>query len=66
MAMGPAMTTFEGFGQPWSHLERLVPDLRVEPAAFGLSYFAFGTVARIDRLGKEVPEGSEGRDEARA
>jgi len=36
------ITTFEGFDQPWSHLERFVPDLRVRPVLFGAGYIAWG------------------------
>ncbi len=37
------VTTFEGFRAPWSHLERLVPDLRVEQLLVGAVYIAGGT-----------------------
>lgn len=36
-------TTFEGFGQPWSHLARFVRDLRVEALMLGAVYVAWGT-----------------------
>ncbi len=36
------VTTFEGFGQPCSHLARLVPDLEVREVAFGAGYLAAG------------------------
>jgi ubiquinone/menaquinone biosynthesis C-methylase UbiE len=39
----PFVTTFEGFDRPWSHLERLVPDLQVEECFFGGGYIAAGT-----------------------
>jgi ubiquinone/menaquinone biosynthesis C-methylase UbiE len=39
----PFVTTVEGFDRPWSHLERLVPDLRVEECFFGGGYIAEGT-----------------------
>ncbi len=41
-ANAPYVTTFEGFAEPWSHLARLVPDLRVEPVAGGCGYIATG------------------------
>lgn len=31
----PYVTTFDGMKRPWDHLERLVPDLRVESLALG-------------------------------
>ena len=37
------ITTYEGFRRPWSHLERFVPDLKVEPRLFGAAYIAWGT-----------------------
>ena len=40
------VTTWEGFDRPWSHLERLVPDLDVETVLFGAGYLAVGTVPR--------------------
>jgi len=36
------VTTFEGFRAPWSHLERLVPDLRVAQLLVGAVYIAWG------------------------
>jgi demethylmenaquinone methyltransferase/2-methoxy-6-polyprenyl-1,4-benzoquinol methylase len=36
-------TTFEGFRQPWDLVQRYVPDLRVQSAAFGAHYIAHGT-----------------------
>ena len=38
------VTTFEGFGRPWSHLGPYVPDLRVKSVLFGAGYIAWGTV----------------------
>jgi ubiquinone/menaquinone biosynthesis C-methylase UbiE len=38
------VTTFEGFGRPWSQLARFVPDLRVKPILFGGGYIVWGTV----------------------
>jgi SAM-dependent methyltransferase len=43
VANAPFVTTFEGFGEPWSHLLELVPDLRIEPVAGGCGYIARGT-----------------------
>jgi demethylmenaquinone methyltransferase/2-methoxy-6-polyprenyl-1,4-benzoquinol methylase len=43
------ITTFEGFRHPWSHLQSLVPDLRVEPLFFGGAYVASGTASRSDQ-----------------
>ena len=39
----PFVTTFEGFDRPWSHLARLVPDLKVEECFFGGGYIAEGS-----------------------
>jgi ubiquinone/menaquinone biosynthesis C-methylase UbiE len=36
------VTTFEGFGRPWTRLEECVPRLRVEEAFFGCVYVAWG------------------------
>lgn len=36
------ITTFEGFGRPWSHLERFVPNLRIKPVLFGAGFIAWG------------------------
>lgn len=43
------VTTFEGFRCPWSHLELLVPDLRVEPVFLGGAYVAWGPVGPSDQ-----------------
>ena len=40
----PYVTTFEGMGRPWAHLERLVPELEVESLALGGAYLAYGEV----------------------
>ncbi|HUA46145.1 MAG TPA: methyltransferase domain-containing protein [Solirubrobacteraceae bacterium] len=37
------VTTFEGFDAPWSHLDRLLPDLAVEELFFGAGFIAVGT-----------------------
>jgi SAM-dependent methyltransferase len=37
-------STIEGLGRPWSHLERLVPDLEVEQLLGGGVYLASGTI----------------------
>ena len=39
------VTTFEGFRRPWSHLETLIPDVRVQPILLGGAYVASGTVS---------------------
>ncbi len=43
------ITTFEGYDRPWSHLSRVVPNLRVEPRALGGipsgAYIAWGTAS---------------------
>jgi ubiquinone/menaquinone biosynthesis C-methylase UbiE len=44
LANSPFITTFEGFGEPWSLLAELVPELRVECVAGGCGYIARGTV----------------------
>ena len=36
------ITTFEGFGRPWSHLKRYVPNLGVRPTLLGAGYIAWG------------------------
>jgi ubiquinone/menaquinone biosynthesis C-methylase UbiE len=38
------VTTFEGFSEPWSHLEGLVPGLEVERHVLAGEYFAWGRV----------------------
>jgi ubiquinone/menaquinone biosynthesis C-methylase UbiE len=38
------VTTFEGFGRPWSHLARLVTGLEVEDVFYGGGYIAAGRV----------------------
>jgi SAM-dependent methyltransferase len=38
------VTTFEGFGRPWSHLQRLVDNLGVDEFLGGAGYIAFGVV----------------------
>jgi demethylmenaquinone methyltransferase/2-methoxy-6-polyprenyl-1,4-benzoquinol methylase len=38
------VSTFEGFQQPWSRLEELVPRLRVDEIYFGGGYIASGTI----------------------
>ena len=39
------VTTLDGLNRPWAKLEPLVPDLEVEPMAFGGAYLAAGTTA---------------------
>jgi len=48
LATRPYVSTVEGLGEPWSHLARLVPDLRVDPRWFEGAYLASGTVGRPD------------------
>jgi ubiquinone/menaquinone biosynthesis C-methylase UbiE len=38
-----AITTRDGFGKPWGHLQHFVPDLQVESSFLGAIYFAHGT-----------------------
>lgn len=38
------VTTFEGFDEPWSHLDGLLDDLAVENLALGAVYLAYGRV----------------------
>jgi SAM-dependent methyltransferase len=40
------VTTFEGFGRPWSHLERLVDDVVVDELFGGGGYIAFASPRR--------------------
>jgi hypothetical protein len=40
----PYVTTLAGLDRPWRHLARRIPDLRIEPVAFGGAYIAAGTV----------------------
>lgn len=40
----PYVRSFEGFSRPWSHLERLLSDVRVQELAFGTGYVATGRV----------------------
>jgi SAM-dependent methyltransferase len=41
------VTTFEGFGRPWSRLAGLVPDLRVEELYLGGGYIAAATRSTV-------------------
>jgi ubiquinone/menaquinone biosynthesis C-methylase UbiE len=45
------VSTFEGFSEPWSHLARLVPDLRVERQDLLGRYFAWGALSEGDSPG---------------
>ncbi len=45
-------TTFEGFDRPWSYVQRLVPDLKVESMLFGVVYVAWGTLADAAKEGE--------------
>jgi ubiquinone/menaquinone biosynthesis C-methylase UbiE len=38
----PYVTTLEGLDEPWSHLSRLAPDLKVKSMALGAMYVATG------------------------
>jgi demethylmenaquinone methyltransferase/2-methoxy-6-polyprenyl-1,4-benzoquinol methylase len=38
----PYVSTFEGFHRPWSHLEHLLDDVRVQDLAWGSGYVATG------------------------
>lgn len=40
----PYITDFTGFERPWTHLQALVPSLRVEEVAFGTGYCAVGQI----------------------
>jgi SAM-dependent methyltransferase len=44
------VSTFEGFGKPWSHLAHLVEDLHVEERYTGGGYIASGTIRGPSRL----------------
>jgi SAM-dependent methyltransferase len=45
----PYVASFEGFDQPWSHLERLIRDVEVQELAWGSGYVATGRVREHDR-----------------
>jgi ubiquinone/menaquinone biosynthesis C-methylase UbiE len=45
-------TTFEGLGEPWSHLEKLVRDFEVEEMLGGGVYVASGVVADKETAGQ--------------
>jgi SAM-dependent methyltransferase len=38
----PYVDSFEGFGRPWSHLERLIDDVHVHELAWGTGYVVTG------------------------
>ena len=44
------VTTFEGFGRPWTRLEEHVPDLHVRSAYLGGIYFAWGRSSRSTEM----------------
>ena len=48
----PYVSSFEGFLEPWSHLEDLLEDIRVTESAFGAGYVAVGRVP--DRAGRST------------
>ena len=43
------ITTWEGFGRPWTHLARFVPDLEITPVFLDGGYLASGTLPRTKR-----------------
>jgi len=45
------VTTWEGYGRPWSHLPRFDPDLRVETFWFGRRYLAWGRRCGVELSG---------------
>jgi hypothetical protein len=47
------ITTFEGFGRPWNHLERYVQELRVRSVLFGGGYIAWGRT-KVLTAAKEI------------
>ena len=42
MMHAPYVRTFEGFGQPWRHLEQLIEDVHVREVALGTGYIMTG------------------------
>jgi demethylmenaquinone methyltransferase/2-methoxy-6-polyprenyl-1,4-benzoquinol methylase len=44
MLHAPYVRSFAGFGQPWSHLEPLLEDVRIRELAFGSGYILTGQV----------------------
>ncbi len=42
MMHAPYVRTFEGFGRPWRHLERLIDDVQVREVALGTGYIMTG------------------------
>jgi SAM-dependent methyltransferase len=52
------VSTFEGFGQPWSVLAEIVPGLLVEELCFGSGYAAWG------KLSRHIPGNAETHTEA--
>jgi ubiquinone/menaquinone biosynthesis C-methylase UbiE len=38
------VTTWDGFGRPWTHLVRFIPDLEITPVFFDAGYLASGTL----------------------
>ena len=43
LAARPYMTTFEGLGRPWSHLEAYLDRFATEPTLFGTGYIGWGS-----------------------
>ncbi len=61
LAARRAVTTFEGFGRPWSLLAERVSGLTAEPIAFGGAYIASGLAPGLPRGGSSrfsVPLGA--------
>ncbi len=46
MLHAPYVRSFDGFGRPWAHLERLIEDVQVRELAFGSGYVLTGRAAR--------------------
>ena len=46
MLHAPFVRSFEGFGLPWSHLERLIEDVHVRELALGSGYIVTGQAPR--------------------
>jgi SAM-dependent methyltransferase len=42
MLHAPYVRSFEGFGRPWNHLEKLIVDVHVREVAFGSGYILTG------------------------
>jgi len=42
MLHAPYVRSFDGFGRPWTHLERLIEDIHVRELAFASGYVLTG------------------------